>query len=74
MRIGVIVHDPLGEVLATLHSPRENITNLAIAETVAAREIMFAKEMGWRRVMFEGDSLQVVLALQQNGKIWRSYG
>lgn len=36
MSIGVIVRDLMGEVLATLSAPKDNITDSTIVESIAA--------------------------------------
>lgn len=65
MGIGVIDRDPIGEVLATLQSSKDDIVDSVIAKSFAAlRPILFAKEMGWQKVEFDDDVLQVVQALQ----------
>jgi hypothetical protein len=44
MSIGVIVRDLMGEVLATLSAPKDNIIDLTIVESLAAlRATIFAR-------------------------------
>ena len=69
MSIRVIIRDPMGEVLATLQSSKQNILDPIVAESfVALRAISFAKERVWQKVVLEGDTLQVVMALKKYGK------
>jgi len=57
MGISVTDQDPMGEVLATLQSPK-GIIILAIAESLTVlKEIVFAEEMGWQKVELERDVL-----------------
>jgi hypothetical protein len=43
MGVGVLVRDGMGEVLATMSSPRDYITELDIAEAIAALKAAHAK-------------------------------
>jgi hypothetical protein len=63
MGIGVIDRDLIGEVLATLQSLKDDIVDSVIAKSFATlQSVLFAKEMGWQKVEFEDDTLQVVLS------------
>lgn len=56
--IGVIVRNSMEDVLATLQSPRCNISDLVVAKYVAALPaIVFAKKIGCYKVELEGDAL-----------------
>jgi hypothetical protein len=69
MSIDVIVCDLIGEALATLQSPNGNITDPAVAKSVAVLQaFIFAKEMWWNKVELEGDALYVVQVLWKEGQ------
>jgi ribonuclease HI len=75
MGIGVVIRDSNGEVVATVSSPRNHITAPDIAEAVAAlRAVTFCREVGFSKVVLEGDALQVVHALKSSTRNWSSYG
>ena len=61
MGIGAIVRDSMGDVLATLLAPKDYIIKLDIAKAMEAlRVVQFCGEVGFYRVVLEGDALQVV--------------
>ena len=71
---GVIVRDGMGEVLATLLSLRDHITELDVAKTIGAlRAVHLCHELGFYRVILEGDVLQVVQTLKKE-RSWSCYG
>lgn len=75
MGIGVIIRNPMREMLASLHSPKCNSLDPTMVESfVALRAVVFAKEMGWQKVELEGDALQVIMALRKDNKNWSRYG
>jgi hypothetical protein len=75
MYISVIVRDGMGEVKATLSAPEDHIIEFNIVEAFAAlRAINFCRELGFYRVILEGDALQVMQVLNKDGKIWYRYG
>jgi ribonuclease HI len=75
MGMGVIVRDPNGEVVAMLSAPRNYITAPDIAEAVAAlKAVTFCRELGFSKVILEGDALQVVNALKASTRNWSPYG
>jgi hypothetical protein len=71
MGIGVIVRDHVGEVLETLQAPGLYIIDLA---TTALRAAIFARELGYQQVELEGDTIQIVQTLKDEGKNWCRYG
>lgn len=59
--ICVIVRNSMGEVLATLSTPKDYIIEPDIAEAIAAlRATQFCHELGFYKVILEGDALQVL--------------
>lgn len=68
MGIGVIERDYVGEVLATLMAPKPYITDLVVAETMAAlAAAVFTRDVGLQKVELESDAIQVVQALVERG-------
>lgn len=66
MGIDVIVRDGMREVLATLSSPRDHIIEPDVEEAMAAlRAVLLCCELGYYRVVLEGDPLQVAQALKK---------
>jgi hypothetical protein len=64
----------MGEVLATLSSPRDYITEPDIAEAIAAlRAAYLCQELGFYRVILKGDALKVVQALKK-GDALKGFG
>lgn len=75
MGIGVIIRYSKGEVLATLFELKDHIIASEIAETIAAlRAINFSRELDFYKVILEGDALQIVQALGQEGSNLCVYG
>lgn len=70
MGIGVIVCDNMGEVLATLLDPKAYIIAPNIAEaTSVLQAVNFTRELGFYKVVLEGDAIQVVQAhLTEEGR------
>jgi hypothetical protein len=70
MGIRVIVRDHEGEVFATFLAIRQHIINPATTEaTTALRTTFFARELEHQQVELEGDAIQIVHALNKEGKI-----
>lgn len=68
----MIVRDHEEEVLATLQALRLYIIDLVTAEaTMALRAAIFAREL--QQVELEGDSVQDVQALKNEGNNWCRY-
>jgi len=76
MGIGLIMRDPIGEVLASCKPQKIiYIIDMVIVEFIAAsRSTIFIRELGLRNVELEGDTLQIVQALQKDDKNWCKYG
>lgn len=66
--VGVVVCNFRGEVKAALVEKIRKPPSVEIAEVLAAkRATLFAQELGLEKVIFEGDSKQVIKALQWGG-------
>jgi ribonuclease HI len=75
MGIGVITRDEKGHVVVALSQPVEAIHDPITAEAMAARRaVEFCIEVGVHDVIFEGDSLLVVKAVQDSQPSWLPYG
>ena len=73
--IGVIIRDWHGEAIATLSLPIPLSHNVNELEALACRRgVQFAGEIGFRKVIFEGDSSVVINALSQGSGGFASYG
>ncbi|XP_040987657.1 uncharacterized protein LOC121235374 [Juglans microcarpa x Juglans regia] len=65
LRIGVIVRNLEGSVMASLCSSMDLIPDPLLGEAVAAQRISsFCAELGLQHIVLEGDSLSVVKAIQ----------
>ena len=65
--VGVVVRDTNGLVLASCAKPVPQPYKVAEVESLAAATALsFATELGFRRVILEGDSLEVIQALREN--------
>jgi ribonuclease HI len=73
--LGVVVRDSEGLVAAAMLSsglfPQDSDTAAALA---VWRAIGFCKEMGFSRMIFEGDALVVIKALNSDAVCWSRYG
>ena len=62
--VGVVVQNENGEVMAALSEKIALPSSIEVLETVAARRAtVFAVELGFQRVIFEGDAAGVIKAL-----------
>ncbi|KAK8657529.1 hypothetical protein V6N13_035760 [Hibiscus sabdariffa] len=58
---GVIARDSAGLIMASCIVPHHHVADAFVAEALACYQATtFAKELGFKRVVFEGDSLTVV--------------
>lgn len=68
MGVGVVVRDAGGQVVAAMCTTIPFITDLSIAEAVAAwKAAIFYCEQGHQRVILKGDALKLVQALRHEG-------
>ena len=66
--VGVIVRNSFGEVKVALAEKIRKPPSVEVLELIAARcATLFLDELGLDRVIFEGDSEQVMKALQWGG-------
>ena len=67
--VGMVVRDAKGLVLAScakeMHQP---FKAMVIESLVAATPLSFATNLGFRRVVLEGDSMDVIQALRENAE------
>ena len=74
IRIGAIVRDHSGVVLAMLSETMASIRDPATAEALAARRgVELYKSLGIMKLILEGDALQIVQVLQSTGGRWDPY-
>jgi ribonuclease HI len=75
MGIGIIARDHTGSVLAAVCASRPHVTEPTTAEAIAAWKLAdICSSLGFARVVLEGDSLEVVKALQTEGPCWSRFG
>jgi hypothetical protein len=75
MGAGVVARDSDGGVLAMHCITKNSITSPSVAETVGAwAAVELALRLDLRRVIFEGDALEIIQALTKEGDCWAIYG
>jgi hypothetical protein len=68
MGVGVIVRDHMGRVIAARSTTVEFSSEPVVAEAIAALHAAeFSRDLGLPKIILEGDSLQVVNAVQDTG-------
>jgi ribonuclease HI len=73
--LGLIARDAQGICLVAQSMSLEVLADAAMAETLAtANAVIFCKELGYTNVIFEGDAMQVIKAIEMNGQCMSSYG
>jgi ribonuclease HI len=73
--IGVIIRDGQGNVIAALSQQVKSMHDPVTTEAIAARRaVEFCIEVGVQEVIFEGDSMLVVKAIQDSQPNWFPYG
>ena len=71
----MIVRDWRGEAIGALSTLVPTVQTVVELEALACRQAMlFAVELGLQDVVFEGDSLQVIQALNQDNADHLTYG
>ncbi|KAL4284821.1 hypothetical protein GQ457_16G011460 [Hibiscus cannabinus] len=64
--VGVIGRDNSGNIVASCVAPFSNVMDVLVAESLACLQaVRYAKDLGFRRVIFEGDSLTVVRKINE---------
>jgi hypothetical protein len=75
MGAGVVARDEMGQVVAAMSASRPCLPDPATAEAIASWMLAgFCCKVGFRRVLVEGDSVEVVSALQRGGVCSERYG
>ena len=73
--IGVIIRDNRGEAIGALSMPTPLSNSVAVLEALACRRaLFFAKEIGLRQVVFEGDSAMAIQVVTQGNVELVEYG
>ena len=75
MGVGLAVRDHTGQVWVMACATKDFINDPTTAEAVGAWfTVALAKRLGLRQVIMEGDSLEVVQAINREGNCWTAYG
>ncbi|XP_035547305.1 uncharacterized protein LOC118348876 [Juglans regia] len=73
--LGIIIRNSKGEVMAAYSEPQRMKAKAVLVEAIALRRtIEVCKEMGFNKVVFEGDTLVMINALKENVVCWTWYG
>jgi hypothetical protein len=73
--LGFIVRDSQGSCLAARSLSIDIQADAPVAEAMAAANaVLFCKELGFSNVLFEGDALQVIKAIEVEDPCLRNYG
>jgi hypothetical protein len=75
MGICIIARDHIASILAAVCASRPHVTESTTAEAVAVWKLAdVCSSLGLTKIMLEGDSLEVVKALQTEGPCWSRFG
>ncbi|XP_042962682.1 uncharacterized protein LOC122296954 [Carya illinoinensis] len=75
MGIGVVIRDENGDVMVSLCSQRRNVRDPLVAELQALRQAMkLCADLNITDVIFEGDALKVVKAVNNPESSWEWHG
>lgn len=75
MGVGIIIRNEHGEVLASKQIPKHGCPQPQIAETFGAfMAISFCLELGFNRIVFEGDAKNVVELIQRSDGLFGTCG
>ena len=73
--MGVVIRDNKGLVIASCSKVVHQVLGVSVIEAVAATwALSFASDEGMRRAVLEGDSMAVISALREDGKVLVPYG
>ncbi|XP_059436347.1 uncharacterized protein LOC132169310 [Corylus avellana] len=73
--LGILARDATGQFMVACGIKQRIVVDPTVAEAIAAlHAVIFAKELGFERVIFEGDSLTVMKAINSIGLCESSYG
>ncbi|XP_042944583.1 uncharacterized protein LOC122278459 [Carya illinoinensis] len=74
-RIGVVIRDSSGKIIASLCCPRTKVQDAIVAEVYALwRAMKLCAELNFRKVQFEGDTLSVMNAVNSSDECWERHG
>jgi hypothetical protein len=75
MGVGLIVHDHKGRVVVALYAPRLYVHDHTTAEALAAWHLAeFCMQLGYKKIILEGDSLEIVQAFHKESSCNKRYG
>jgi ribonuclease HI len=75
MGVGAILIDEKGQVVAAMAKVIPHFRDPTVAEAVALwKAVNLCSDIGVSQVEFEGDSLEVVQAVNGESPCWKSYG
>lgn len=75
MGVGIVVRDSDGRVVAAIATVIQFIFDPPPAEAMAAwRAVLLCRKLGFTHMIFEGDSLSIVFALNSESPCWHRYG
>jgi ribonuclease HI len=75
VRLGLIARDAQGTCLVARSMSMEILIDATMAEALAAANaIIFCKELGYTNVIFEGDAIQVIKAIEMDGPCMSNCG
>ena len=73
--MGVVIRDNKGLVIASCSKVVHQVLGVSVIEAVAATwALSFASDVEMRRAVLEGDSMAVISALREDGKVLVPYG
>ena len=74
MGIGIVIRGYSGGVVATQCTTRPYVCDHVVAKALALwTVVMLFGQLGFRDIILEGDSLEVVKAIQMEGRNWTRY-
>lgn len=69
MSINIIARDQEGGILATMSASKPHIMDQVVAKALAVLVVDgFRRDLGFQKVVLEGDALQIVQALKTEGR------
>ncbi|KAF5442911.1 hypothetical protein F2P56_035519 [Juglans regia] len=75
MGAGIVIWDEEGEVLVSLWMPKGNVCSPIVAEVHALwRAVELCTELRFTNVVFEGDALTIIDAINRSKESWVWYG
>ncbi|KAF5461306.1 hypothetical protein F2P56_017417 [Juglans regia] len=75
MGIGIVIRDEMGEALTACCDQKEHVQHPATAECMALWKAMeISRDLGFHRVVFEGDAQNIVRAINEDNTDYPSYG